>query len=367
MHSKFDHGLFIFCHKFDGANTVCFLAVHVDDGLGTTNSTSFTHLKDQIVKAFGIQDLGPVTTFIGFQFERERNTHSLWLHQKLYINNLLNEYSLHDCNSVTTPLNPNHPLGSNDITYPNIPISQRVISVSLAPSSFSPSAPDPTYPLLSWLYPNGIPSLNLTTLQLPNASSSTWRAPNTFGFDMVAMTAKFPLKDLWIQTGEATRQHRHPYQVTAGSLQVDLSPGQPRNKFALGSFTVGIFWSFFIPFFSHSHDSHYFFLLFSFILSFSLPPLMRMKEKKWRKIMGIMRMTEKWNEKWLKNANCEWPYCTVNNWSRVCGYYACISGRYLAKKPSINSQSLTPLSFNLIMKVPLHLQIMVFLIITQNT
>lgn len=149
MHSKFDHGLFIFCHKFDGANTVCLLAVHVDDGLGTTNSTSFTHLKDQIVKAFGIQDLGPVTTFIGFQFERERNTHSLWLHQKLYINNLLDEYSLHDCNSVTTPLNPNHPLGSNDITYPNIPISQRVISVSLAPSSFSPSAPDPTYPLLS--------------------------------------------------------------------------------------------------------------------------------------------------------------------------------------------------------------------------
>ena len=24
--------------------------------------------------------------------------------------------------------------------------------------------------------------------------------------------------------------------------------------------------------------------------------------------MGIMRMTEKWNEKWPKNANCEWPY-----------------------------------------------------------
>ena len=34
----------------------------------------------------------------------------------------------------------------------------------------------------------------------------------------------------------------------------------------LGLFTVGIFQSFFIPFFSHSHDSCYFFLLFSFIL-----------------------------------------------------------------------------------------------------
>ena len=41
----------------------------------------------------------------------------------------------------------------------------------------------------------------------------------------------------------------------------DIRPGP-------GLFTVGIFWSFFISFFSHSHDSHYFSLLFSFILSF---------------------------------------------------------------------------------------------------
>ena len=47
----------------------------------------------------------------------------------------------------------------------------------------------------------------------------------------------------------------------------------------LGLFTVGIFGLFFIPFLGHSHDSHYFSLLFSSILTFSLPPLMRMKEK----------------------------------------------------------------------------------------
>ena len=27
-----------------------------------------------------------------------------------------------------------------------------------------------------------------------------------------------------------------------------------------------------------------------------------------RKTMGIMRMPQKWNEKWPKNANCEQPY-----------------------------------------------------------
>ena len=118
-HSEFDHGLFVFRGQFSESETVCFLTVHVDDGLAATNSTLFlTHLKGEIAKAFGIKDLGPVTTFIGFQFERDRTTRELWIHQENYINNLLDEHSLHDCNSVTTPLDPNHPFGSSDITYP---------------------------------------------------------------------------------------------------------------------------------------------------------------------------------------------------------------------------------------------------------
>ena len=50
-------------------------------------------------------------------------------------------------------------------------------------------------------------------------------------------------------------------------------------EFLLGSFTVGIFQSFFISVFSHSHDSHYFSLLFSFILINGGNEKLRMKEK----------------------------------------------------------------------------------------
>jgi hypothetical protein len=120
--SEFDHGLFVYRGKFNGSETACFLAIHVDDGLGATNSAEFfAHLKGEIAKAFGIKDLGPVTSFIGFQFERDRATRELWIHQENYIDNLLDEYSLHDCNSVSTPLDPNHPFGSSDITYPETP------------------------------------------------------------------------------------------------------------------------------------------------------------------------------------------------------------------------------------------------------
>jgi hypothetical protein len=119
--SEFDHGLSVFRRIFEGSNIVCFLAVHVDDGLGATNSsTFFTHLKGEIAKAFGIKDLGPATNFIGFQFERDRTTRQLWLHQEHYIDNLLDEYSLQNCNCVTTPLDSNLPFGSDDHAYPDI-------------------------------------------------------------------------------------------------------------------------------------------------------------------------------------------------------------------------------------------------------
>ena len=48
---------------------------------------------------------------------------------------------------------------------------------------------------------------------------------------------------------------------------------------SLELFTGGIFQSFFISFFSHSHDSHYFSLLFSFILINGGNEKLRIKEK----------------------------------------------------------------------------------------
>ena len=47
----------------------------------------------------------------------------------------------------------------------------------------------------------------------------------------------------------------------------------------LGLFTVGIFEPFFIPFLGHSPDSHYFSLLFSFILINGGNEKVRMEEK----------------------------------------------------------------------------------------
>ena len=62
-------------------------------------------------------------------------------------------------------------------------------------------------------------------------------------------------------------------------------------EITIGLFTVGIFGPFLTPFLGHSHDSHYFSLLFSFILINGGNEKVRMEEKS-KKIVGIMRMVQ---------------------------------------------------------------------------
>ena len=112
VRSNFDHALFMFNRLWSGTQVHCLLAMHVDDGLAGCNHPPFlTHIKTEIRKAFGIKDLGPVKSFLGVQFERNLSTRELWLHQSLYIDTLLADHGLTDCNPVATPLDPHHPLG----------------------------------------------------------------------------------------------------------------------------------------------------------------------------------------------------------------------------------------------------------------
>lgn len=112
VRSDFDHALFIFNRHWSNTLVHCLLAMHVDDGLAGCNHLPFlTHIKAEIRKAFGIKDLGPVVSFLGVQFERDLSMRELWLHQSLYIDTLLTDHGMTDCNSVATPLDPHHPLG----------------------------------------------------------------------------------------------------------------------------------------------------------------------------------------------------------------------------------------------------------------
>lgn len=119
LRSKFDHAVFIFKRKWAHHNVHCILGMHVDDGLCGCNHTPFTtFIKGEIEKSFGIKDLGPMKNFLGNQFERDRKRRELWIHQEAFIELLLAEYGMEDCNPVQTPLDCDHPLGVETDVHP---------------------------------------------------------------------------------------------------------------------------------------------------------------------------------------------------------------------------------------------------------
>jgi len=121
VRSEFDHAVFVYKRLWNGEEVHCLLAMHVDDGLAGCTSIEFlTFIKGEIKKAFGIKDLGPLRTFLGVQFERNLETRELWIHQEMFIDSLLLEYELTNCNAVKTPLDRDHPLGLSTETYPSV-------------------------------------------------------------------------------------------------------------------------------------------------------------------------------------------------------------------------------------------------------
>ncbi len=105
LRSKFDHAVFVYKHLWNREEVHCLLAMHVDDGLAGCTSMGFlTFIKGKIKKAFGIKDLEPLRIFLGVQFERNLESHKLWIHQEMFINTLLLEYELTNCNAIRTPL-----------------------------------------------------------------------------------------------------------------------------------------------------------------------------------------------------------------------------------------------------------------------
>lgn len=117
-----DHAVFIYDKEGTTGRIYCIVGWHVDDGMGTSNSKPFlTHVKSRIAQRFGIKDLGPIQRFLGIQFERNRATRQLWMHQGEYITYLLDEYDLLECNPVLLPLDANHPFGRDSDIYDNVP------------------------------------------------------------------------------------------------------------------------------------------------------------------------------------------------------------------------------------------------------
>jgi ribosome maturation factor RimP len=62
-------------------------------------------------------DLGLVQQFLGIQIERNRQKRTLRIHQRPYIESILKRFQIDNCNSVSTPIEPNLQLVALDNDY----------------------------------------------------------------------------------------------------------------------------------------------------------------------------------------------------------------------------------------------------------
>lgn len=107
--SQNDHSLFTLVNGSDFTA----LLVYVDDVIITGTSTSVIEdVKIFINKKFKIKDLGDLRFFLGF--ELVRSTKGIFLHQRKYALELLEEAGFIDCKPAKSPMDSKHRLSLSD-------------------------------------------------------------------------------------------------------------------------------------------------------------------------------------------------------------------------------------------------------------
>jgi hypothetical protein len=109
-----DHGVFIGVWTsspdpsvpmpVNGRPLVLYVPIHVDDGLGITNSPPlYAWFLSTLSKRLHIVDLGSCSKFLSILILRDRPNRRIWLSSHVYVSELLDEWNLSSCKPASTP------------------------------------------------------------------------------------------------------------------------------------------------------------------------------------------------------------------------------------------------------------------------
>ncbi|XP_059635870.1 uncharacterized mitochondrial protein AtMg00810-like [Cornus florida] len=98
-----DHTMF---YKHGEEGKIAVLIVYVDDIILTGDDIEeLTRLKKKLAKDFEVKDLGALKYFLGMEFVRSRE--GIFVNQRKYVLDLLNERGLLGCKAANTPIEVN--------------------------------------------------------------------------------------------------------------------------------------------------------------------------------------------------------------------------------------------------------------------
>jgi len=102
--SRVDGGLFVLHDKEDHGIVVAAVILYVDDLLIIANEGLIGQIKDQMKKRFRMHDLGSVSFYLGMNIERNREHHTIDIHQHSYIQTISAKIRMDESRPVATPM-----------------------------------------------------------------------------------------------------------------------------------------------------------------------------------------------------------------------------------------------------------------------
>jgi hypothetical protein len=105
-----DHLVYVYRH----GDIWIMMPIHVDDLLLALNSkAAIQKVKAELASHFKIHDQGPTTSILGIKVERDRVACSISLSQPGYIESILEQFSMSECNPALTPMEENQKLSTS--------------------------------------------------------------------------------------------------------------------------------------------------------------------------------------------------------------------------------------------------------------
>ena len=84
---------------------IVIVIIHVDDLIMVANNVDMINeLKSSFERKFEMSDLGKLHLFFGVHFERNRRMHTIIIHQRSYIETILERFGMDDCKPIAIPL-----------------------------------------------------------------------------------------------------------------------------------------------------------------------------------------------------------------------------------------------------------------------
>jgi len=102
--SSVNGGLFMLHGQEDHGIVVAAVILYIDDLLIFANEDLIGHIKDQMKKRFRMHDLGSVSFYLGMNMERNREHHTIDIHQHSYIRTILAKFRMDESRPVATPM-----------------------------------------------------------------------------------------------------------------------------------------------------------------------------------------------------------------------------------------------------------------------